>query len=224
MKEFSPRATFVIRACLSVGVTIIMIGGGWLALGWPKYPGNAALLVVWLAVFVITGLVWAVVWGPSVMAWVGELFGRLFMPSDKNFRIRPEYSIAESKAIQGRWDEAIEAFRADIEKFPDEAYPHIRIAEIQMDKLKNRAAATSEFLAALNKTASDDAYCLVARRLVDLYLTEDNGITAACGLLGEIQHRYPGTRHAKAAAEMMLRLQSMADNATVKVDSTRRQR
>lgn len=198
----------VARVMLSLVAGAIFIGGGRAALGWPQYPGPVEQLIVWLIVFIMFGIVMMVIWLPSILSRVADLVAGLFWPSDKNFRIRPEYGVAEARAAQGRWEESIAAFRADIVKFPEESFPHIRIAEILVDRFKDRQGAIAELVTALSKAKSEDSYCLVARRLIDLYLTDRADHEKAHDLLRDIQARYPDTKHAKAAAEMARRLNS----------------
>ena len=71
-------------------------------------------------------------------------------------------SIAEARFQQGRYPEAITAFREDIAKFPEEVYPHTRIAEIQLEKLGDADAAIAEMYFALGKTQGAEAFALVA--------------------------------------------------------------
>lgn len=196
----------VARVMLSLVVAVFFIGGGRLMLGWPKYPGPIVPLIAWLVVFILFGIVMMTIWLPSILSGAGNLVAGLFWPSDKNFRIRPEYAVAEARAAQGRWEESIAAFRADIGKFPDESFPHIRIAEILVDRFKDRQGAIAELLTALSKAKSEDSFCLIARRLIDQYLADPADHAKAHELLRDIQGRYPETKHAKASAEMARRL------------------
>jgi hypothetical protein len=199
-----------IHVLVRVALTVVVVGGvlalGWAAFGPPVYPGPVELLIGWLILSILVAVCLIFIWGGTILAWVGDKFAGLFWPSDKNFRIRPEYSIAEARAAQGRWEEAIAAFRQDIVKFPEEAFPHTRIADILLNRLQDRAGAMAELQTALLKTKSDEAYYLIARRLIEMHLQEPDGRDRACAILREIQERFPTTRYAKAAAEMLASL------------------
>ena len=55
--------------------------------------------VVW-AIFI--GFVWAIILGWPFIGAVAGKFAGFYLPSDKNFRVRPEYSIAEAKRYMAR--------------------------------------------------------------------------------------------------------------------------
>ncbi len=165
---------------------------------------NPFTLAAWVA---FTGLLWFPFIGLPAIRWLGDRAGSLFMPDERAIEVRPQYSIAEARVAQGRYAEAVAAFRADIEKFPVESYPHVRIAELLREKLNDPDAALAELHAALRKATGDDAFALVAGRLAD-WLVEINGDRAgAAEILREVETRLPGTKHARAAAEHRARLQ-----------------
>jgi hypothetical protein len=198
----------LVRVALTLLVVGVLLLLGRLTLGWPVYPGPIEPLIGWLILAVLMGFATIVLWGWTFLSWVGDKVASMFWPSDKDFRIRPEYSIAEARAAQGRWEESIAAFRVDIEKFPEEAFPHTRIADILLERFQDRQGAMVELQAAMDKTKSDEAYYLIARRLVELHLRDPDrdGREQACALLREVQQRFPETKQAKAAAEMLANL------------------
>jgi hypothetical protein len=165
---------------------------------------NPLLLVGWL---VFTGVLGLLFFGLPVVAWLGEKAGNLYAPSDNAFAVRPQYSIAEARVAQGRYVEAVAAFRADSNKFPGETYPHIRIAELLLEKLHDADAALAELQAALLKAHSEDAFVLVASRLAEWLVQLKQDRAGAVAVLNQIEARYPGTKHARAARERLARLQ-----------------
>jgi len=158
-------------------------------------------LIATVAVFIL--MTWVIAVGFPLIGWLGEKAAGIYTPSDKGFRVRPEFSIAEAHAKAGRYTEAIVQFRRDIEQFPDEPMPHIRIADIQLEHFHSPAMAFVELQAALSKARSADAFALLSHRLADLTLAQPQ---TAIGHLREIERRYPGTKHAKAAAERIAKL------------------
>ena len=165
---------------------------------------NPFALVAWVA---FTGMLWFPFVGLPAIAWLGEKAGSLYAPSDTAFEVRPQYSIAETRVNQGRYVEAIAAFRADSDKFPAETYPHIRIAELQLEKLHDADAALAELHAALRKARTEDGFVLVASRLAEWLVQLKQDRAGAVAVLQQIEARYPGTKHARSARERIARLQ-----------------
>ncbi len=174
-------------------------------LGWKVVKGmedlNYGSAFIIAGMVGVIGIIWAIAIGFPLVARLGEKLGQLYVPSDKNFRVRPEFSIAESRAKAGRYVEAIEQFRKDSLQFPDETMPHIRIAELLLEHTGNSNAAAAELRAALPKARSADAFVLISNRLADLALANpEHGRDVATVFLDGIRRRYPNTKHAKAAA------------------------
>lgn len=195
-----------LRILAGLGMTAAMwrLGGAYFGVSThPSNPGGAFTTVAWVA-FISLG--WFLILGWPLLQAFGERVGNLFWPSDRQFRIRPEYSIAEARFHQGRYAEALAAFRADIERFPGEVYPHLRIAEIQIDKLGEVDAALDEVRIALGKAQGAEAFALVADQLADLLVRHRQDRAGALALMREIQERFPDTKQAKAAAQRADRL------------------
>lgn len=191
-------------ARVAVAAVITFFLGRWVQSSMVDVSYGTAFIVA--GIVVLIGIVWAVAIGFPFIERLGEKAGQLYMPSDASFRIRPEYSIAEAHAKAGRYAEAIERFRQDSEQFPNEAFPHIRIAELQVQEFHDVPAAMTELEAALPKTRSADAFVLVSNRLADLALWRYGPrCQQALDYLRQIGRRYPGTKHAKAAAERITR-------------------
>ncbi len=168
-------------------------------------------LLRWLGVqlpgFILIGLAWAYILGiPAVRWFAGLLAGGLYAPADDQFRVRPEFSIAEGHAAVGRYREAVEQFRRDIERYPKEVTPHVRIAEIQFDRTGEIDAGIAELEAALGKATGEDAFVLVAHRLADAHLQHRHDKAAAVAYLDEILRRYPHSKHALGARHRIQQL------------------
>jgi tetratricopeptide (TPR) repeat protein len=164
-------------------------------------------VILFAGLLAMIGVVWGVAVGMELAGWVGEKIGGIYMPSDTNRRVRPQFCIAQAHAKAGRYKEAIEQFRRDIEEFPDEPMPHIRIADLLIQEFHDVPAAITELEAALTKTKGEDAFVLASNRLADLALWQcQDGGRKAVDYLRAIQRRYPGTKHAKAAAERAARI------------------
>ena len=188
----------LLRSIPAAAVTFYLVGRVTEGMQNPSY-GLAFIIAGTVAAI---GAVWAIAIGFPLIARFGEKCGQLYVPSDSNFRVRPEFSIAEAHAKAGRYTEAIAQFRRDIEQFTDEPMPHIRIADLLVQEFHDVPAAMTELEAALLKTRSADAFVLVSNRLADLALWQyKDGGQKAAEYIRAIEHRYPGSRHAKAATE-----------------------
>lgn len=152
------------------------------------------------AAAVLYGFVLFVLFGLSAIQTIGERAGGLFLQSDKSFRIVPEYSRAEALAKKGKFAKALDAYRQVLQKFPDDAYAHIRIAELYQQHFHAPALAETELLAALGKPKDDESWTLTAHRLADLYQSELAKPQEAIALLRQIQEKLPGTKSAAFAA------------------------
>ena len=143
----------------------------------------------------------ALIWAGPISEKLGALVGNsLWMPSDENFEVRPQYSIAEARVNEGRYEEAIEAFRDYVAQYPEEIIPHVRIADLQLQQFGNVEAAITEFKTALPKAHGADAVSFLNHRLADLYL-QHRDRAAALECFREIQRRFPKTRQSKTALE-----------------------
>lgn len=195
------------RVGVGVIVTLVLWWLGVRFLGVSLLPqdfGGAFSSGVWVA---FIGMVWAYILGLPAMAWVVEkVVGGLYTPADSQFRIRPEHSIAEGHAAAGRYREAIEQFRRDIEKFPDEVTPHVRIADIAVERLGDVETAIAELRAGLPKTTSGDGFALVSHRLAEVLVQYRRDTASAIEVLREIERRYPHSKHALGARNRIERL------------------
>ncbi len=149
----------------------------------------------------LLGLIWALFWGWPFCGWIGTRVGDIVSPREEFQRIPPQFSIPESKVKQGKYDEAILLFRELSQNYPGEITPHLRIADIMLEKKGDRDAAIRDFEVAVTKARTVDALALVSFRLVDLYIQENPKSEKALKLLREVQRQYPNTKQAKISEE-----------------------
>jgi tetratricopeptide (TPR) repeat protein len=152
-----------------------------------------------MAAFLVVGY-------PLLRRWGTKVGGGLFTPGDENFQIRPEYSLAEARAAVGRYAEAVAEFRKASERFPAEVFPHIRIAELALDRLDDVELAERELWTALAKAEREDAAALAANRLADLYEYRLQQPARAREVLEQLRAKVPGTQAARWAGERLTKL------------------
>ena len=139
---------------------------------------------------------------------VGERIGNsLYMPSDDNFQIMPEYSVAEARAQAGKYQEAVDEYRKVIAEHPDDIYPHLRIAEFALNELNDVKLAELELLSAIAKAKGSDSTALAAGRLADFYQVTLHDPARALEVMKQLREKIPGTKQARLAEERISALE-----------------
>ena len=206
LKRFSLAIRIVVALILGVLLLKFVFSGT--ALGQPM---SAMDRFFGMVVAIFYGLVLFALFGWSFLAAIGERIGNsLYMPSDENFQISPEYSVAEARARVGKYQEAIDEYRKVILEYPDDIYPHLRIAEFAVKHLNDLKLAELELLSALGKAKGVDSTALAAGRLADFYQHELQDPARALEVMKQVREKIPGTRQAKLAEERIRVLESIA--------------
>lgn len=156
------------------------------------------------------GMLLFALFGHAIIMSVANRFGGLFWPDDAQFRIRPEYSVAEARAKQGRIEEAIEEYCKVVEQFPEDVYPHLRMAGLALEHLHDLKRAELELLSATAKAAGPTSIALAMHRLADFYEIALRQPQRALEVMEQLQARLPGTKEAELAAERMEILRRLA--------------
>jgi tetratricopeptide (TPR) repeat protein len=122
----------------------------------------------------------------------------------------PEYSVAEARAGLGKYQEAIDEYRKVILEYPDDIYPHLRIAEFAAKYLNDLKLAELELLSALGKATGADSTALAAGRLADFYQLTLQDPARALEVMKQLRERIPGTKQAGLAEQRITVLKSIA--------------
>lgn len=163
-----------------------------------------------LVLAIFYGLILFALFGWSFIGRIGERIGNsLYMPSDDNFRIMPEYSVAEARAAVGKYQEAVDEYCKVIAEHPDDIYPHLRIAELAVNHLNDVKLAELELLSALAKAKGNDSTALAAGRLADFYQFTLQDPARALEVMKQLREKIPGTKHAKLAEERITVLEGI---------------
>jgi len=147
------------------------------------------------------GLFLFLLFGRSVISKVSDQFIRLYWPGDEQFRVLPEYSLAEARVRQGQYKLAVEEFRKVIAQYPEDVYPHLRIAEFAVEHLHDLKLAELELLSAVSKAEGKDTSALAAGRLADLYQFALQDPARALAVMKQLREKLPGTKQARLAEE-----------------------
>jgi tetratricopeptide (TPR) repeat protein len=156
------------------------------------------------------GLLLFVLFGIPIISHVANRFAGLYWPDDSDFRIVPEYSIAEARVKEGKYEEAIEEYRTVILQHPADVYPHLRIAELALDHLHDAKLAELELQSAVGKAAGGETAVLAAGRLADFYQQTQPDPKRALEVMKQLRRELEGTKHAKLVDERIATLERLA--------------
>jgi predicted negative regulator of RcsB-dependent stress response len=163
-----------------------------------------------MATVIFYALILFAMFGWPLLESIGERIGNsLFMPSDANFQISPEYSAAEARVKKGKYQEAVDEYRKVIIEHPKDIYPHLRIAELAVKHLNDLKLAELELLSAVAKAKGEDSTALAAGRLADLYQHELQDPAQALEVMKQLREKIPGTKQARLAEERIAVLESI---------------
>jgi len=155
----------------------------------------------------------SLLFGRSLIDSVANKFETLYTGSDEHFQIAPEYSIAEAQVKKGRYPEAVDEYRKVIVEFPEDIYPHLRIAELAEKHLDDLQLAELELVSALAKAKGEDSTALAAGRLADLYQLKMNDPVRALEIMKQLREKIPDTKQAKLAEERIALLEGIVQGS-----------
>jgi tetratricopeptide (TPR) repeat protein len=164
---------------------------------------------VGLLLAIFYGFVLFYLFGWPMIQHIGERVGTLHTGRDENFRIVPEYSVAEARVNAGKYVEAIDEYREVIVKYPEDMYPHLRIADIALKHLQDAKTAELDLMSALSKASGADSSALAAGRLADLYQLTLHDPGRALEVMKQLREKIPGTKQAKLAEERIAILEGI---------------
>ena len=177
--------------------------------------GDIASAFFIAALMAMYGIVLFLLFGFSFIGKVAERFGNFYEPPDSNFRIMPEYSVAEARVNKGKYQEAVDEYRKVIVAHPDDVYPHLRIADLALKHLNDVKLAELELQSALGKATGEDTTALAAGRLADVYQHTLHDVTRALDVMKQLREKIPDTKQAKLAEERITTLERLAKGETV---------
>ncbi len=197
---------FAVRLVIAavLGIWVFRYGAAQIAGG-----GDIGSAIFVVGLLVLYGIVNVLLFGSSIIGVVSRRFENLYMGRDDDFRIVSEYSTAEARVKGGKYQEAIDEYRKVILEYPDDIYPHLRIAELAVKHLNAVKLAELELLSALGKAKGEDSTALVAGRLADLYQLTLHDPARSLEVMKQLREKIPGTKQAKLAEERITLLESI---------------
>lgn len=187
---------------IGVGIWLFRWAGATFGEGEGWRPVAALEIVIALALY---GVLLFGLFGYSLLHNIGTRFGNIIWPEGADSRIVPEYSVAEARAKVGKYQEAIDEYRKVLAEYPNDVYPHVRIADLAVTHLGDIKLGELELLAAFAKAEGEDTVGLVANRLADLYQNNLHDPARAVQVLEQLCAKLPDT-NAAARAEERIRI------------------
>jgi tetratricopeptide (TPR) repeat protein len=177
---------------LSGGVVGALAGG---FVGFGRLPGFlAGALLVYLIASAVEGS-------------AASLFGRIYNPRSGSKSRKREYSYAESLAVRGLYDQAIEAYEVALSEFPEDPEPYARIARIYRDKLRRYEEAVFWFKRARTDAAPDrGGELLMSQEIIEIYARRLGTPERAVPELARLTDRFPDDPVADWARDEIVRL------------------
>ena len=198
------KANLIIRIVIAVGIGIYLVRFMF-ANGEP----DSGTKLMGLGLALGYGAVLFLLFGWSFMCAVAEKFTNLYMPQDQNFRVLPEYSLAEARRKACDYAGAIAEYRQVIAKWPDDVFAHIQIADIAVTQLHDLQLAELELLSATAKAAAATTIALTHNRLADFYQFHRQDVPQAMAVIEQMRAKLPGTKAAARAGDRLAALQKI---------------
>ncbi len=182
---------------------IVLIGG---ALLWAIGVGmgalfvlaGAALGVLVVVLFVVLKLVAA----PSTNALLALLGGQ----SGSSTPAPKGYSAIETLVVQGRYKDAVSAYRREIQSDPSDVEARSRLAQLLLDHLDDSAGAARLLAEARDLTRHEPRKIGYALRLVDLYRSRLKDRGKALVELRRLVDTFPDSPHTAGARSELAQL------------------
>ena len=194
------RLVIVWSIKLLVAAVVLWLGHRWLQGFEQVYAkGDPNAVVNSFFKFLLIGGVIVAIFFLDIVMGLSNRMTNVLMPQVDDVELRPEYSEAEARAREGKYEEAVVAFRKVWEKYPHDVTSHVRIAEIMSEHLQRPDDAVTELKAALAKTTKPETWAFVANRLADIQVEYRRDFAAAREVLQQVMLKFPNTSHATSA-------------------------
>ncbi len=183
---------------LNISIAAVAISLWWLISNWKTWGENDQVgmqFVALMGLTVVLGFFFVLFILPSV----GERIGAFFYSAPE--KIEPDaFTKAAAKVTQGDYEGAIEAYAQIAADEPENRFPVVEIAKIQLDHMGDVDAAITTLEGAIEGKGweVDDAAFLIFR-LEEIYLKNKGDETRSRELLELIIERFPETRHSANA-------------------------
>ncbi|MBI4420997.1 MAG: tetratricopeptide repeat protein [Gemmatimonadetes bacterium] len=190
------------RATLARVIVLSLAGGALGAVAGGLLYGLAGFflgaIIGWLFSFLVVR---------ALMAGAGAAAGTIYAPSGDSTPHKREYSLPQSLALRGRYEEAIRAYQDCCAEFPDDPEPYIRIARLYREELGRPEDAVSWFKKARAEARlQPELEALVTQEIIEAFTYKLAAPRRAMPELARLAERFPGTREGNWAAQRLREL------------------
>jgi hypothetical protein len=150
----------------------------------------------------------------TVVEGTANLFLRMVWPSGDSTPYEQTFSAEQAMAARGDMQGALKGYRLAMHRHPGDPVPRFRVAELlfRSDEPERAIAFFKEGRDLAGDDRSRELYA--TQRLIDLYLGPLGDDVRALVELRRLVERFPGTKEAAAARNVLLRMK-----ATVRLDA-----
>jgi tetratricopeptide (TPR) repeat protein len=167
------------------------------------------MILFLIVFFAIMGLGIVVVVIAVVLPKLGDAFLYVVFGSQTNAIIRPQYSKAEARYKQGKYEESLYEYRKVLAQYPDDVFAHVRIAEVLIEHFQNPSEAVLQLERALPNTREGESRAFLLNRLADVYLEQFRNYDRARSTLQKIMEEMPETKWSLLAEKRIETLHQM---------------
>lgn len=162
---------------------------------------------------VTVGIIMSLVWAPQIAGLIAKPITSAIDGGDQELEPAPLYSIALSKRMNGRYEEALQEVRAQLERFPEDFEGLMLSAAIYAENLNDLPRAELIIQRILNRPSTPPNHLAGAlNSLADWQLRHAQDPVAARESLEQIIQRLPDTPMAAGAQQ---RIAHLADQKTL---------
>jgi tetratricopeptide (TPR) repeat protein len=197
VKRSEDPARLLFKWILSAFLVVLVV---WKVLPMADSGGMAAFAA--LADCMLVGVVLAVTWRHDIGALIAKPFSSLYDGGNVEPEPQPFYSIARARQKQGKYLDAAEEVRKQLERFPMDVEGQMFLAEIQAQDLKDLAAAEATlqtFCGQPGHAPKNIAFALYS--LADWQLKIGQDVDAARRALQQIIDLLPDSEFALTASQ-----------------------
>ena len=183
---------------LNLSVLVIAVLVYFIVTGWSDFDIGTKFIVV-----VALGGVVGVLFVTFILPEIGDRIGAFFYTPPE--MIQPdERQKAMAKIAQGDYEGAIDLFKKVAKNEPEDRFPIVEIAKIQVEQFNNPDAAIETLVTALAREGwRDNDSAFFHFRVAEIYLEDKKEPEKAREIYQEVIEKFPETRHSANATHKL---------------------
>jgi tetratricopeptide (TPR) repeat protein len=198
--EVAQKLRTLIFSSIGGGIGLMLGSAAGTRLGAPLAGAFIGFVVGWLGMYLI-------VFGTASR--IGTAASGIYMSSGSSTPPVRQYSLAQSYAVRGQFEEAAAEYERCANEYPDDPEPALRLGRLYRDELQRHEDAVRWFKRACaipNLPAPTDI--MATRELIEIYTHRMKQPAAAAPLLARLAGRHPQTPAAEWATRELALLRA----------------